>query len=48
MNTFSITFKNNKGTLATKDFQFKCNTVNKCKEIFEDLNNCTARSITKH
>jgi len=48
MNTFSITFKNNKGTLTTKDFQFKCNTVNKCKEIFEDLNNCTARSITKH
>jgi len=48
MNTFSITFKNKKGIMTTKDFQFKCHTVNKAREIFEDLNDSTARSITKH
>jgi hypothetical protein len=48
MNTFSITFKNKESIIVTKPFQFECHTVNKAKEIFEDLNDCTARSITKH
>ena len=48
MNTFSITFKDKKNIMVTKDFKFECHTVNKAREMFENLNDCTARSITKH
>jgi hypothetical protein len=48
MNTFTITFKNKKGLMISKDFLFDCHTVQKAQELFENSNEASARSITKH
>ena len=48
MNTFSITFKNDKIQLETVDMVLDFNSVDSVKEWFEDNFDKSARSITKH
>ncbi len=48
MNTFTILWRNEKGKLISKDFSFECHTVQKAKELFEESNDTSALSISKH
>ena len=48
MNTFSITFRNNKKQLETIGITLDFCSVHSVKEWFEDTFDKSARSITKH